>query len=56
MQTEIRILKGTAMTVVKYGFEALALRKVDEDLFDVFHGNFLRIILATRMTGHIFKQ
>jgi hypothetical protein len=29
--TEIRILEATVMTVVKYSYEAWALRKADED-------------------------
>ena len=36
------------MTVVKYGSEAWALRKTDEDLLDVFHRNCLRIVLGTQ--------
>ena len=35
LQTKIRILEATVMTVVKYGFEAWVLRKADEDLPDV---------------------
>jgi len=41
------------MTVVKYGSEAWALRKVDEDLLDVFQRNCLRTILCTWLTNHI---
>ena len=41
------------MTVVKYGSEAWALRKADENLLDVFQGNCLRIILGTRLTDRI---
>ena len=36
MQIKIRILEGTVMIVVKYGSEAWAFRKADEDLLDVF--------------------
>ena len=36
LQTKIRILEATVMTVVKYGSEAWVLRKADEDLLDVF--------------------
>ncbi|XP_065570475.1 uncharacterized protein LOC136033594 [Artemia franciscana] len=41
------------MTVVKYGSEALALRKTDENLLDVFQRNCLRIILGTRLTDRM---
>ena len=41
------------MTVVKYGSEAWALRKADEDLLDAFQSNCLRIVLCTRMTDCI---
>ena len=41
------------MTVAKYGSEALALRKADEDLLDVFQWNCLRIVLGTRLTDRI---
>ena len=33
--------------------EAWALRKVDEDLLDIFQRNCLWIILGTRLTDHI---
>ena len=33
--------------------EALALRKADENLLDVFHRNCLRIFLGTRLTDRI---
>ena len=36
LQTKIRILEATVMTVVKYGSEAWVLQKADEDLLDVF--------------------
>ena len=39
LHTKIKILEGTVMKVVKYGSEAWALRKVDEDLLDVFQRN-----------------
>ena len=41
------------MTVVKYGSEAWALRKVDENLPDVFQRNCLRIVQGTRLTDRI---
>ena len=41
------------MTVVKYGSEARALRKADEDLLDVFQINCLRIVLGTQLTDRI---
>ena len=41
------------MTVIKYGSEAWALRKSDENLLDVFQRNCLRIILGTRLTDCI---
>ena len=41
------------MTVVKYGSEAWALRKADEDLLDVFLRNCPRIVLGTRLTDRI---
>jgi len=52
LQTKIRILGATVMTVVKYGSEAWALRKADEYLLDVFQRNCLRIFLGTRMSDH----
>jgi len=48
LQTKIRILEATVMTVVKYGSEAWALRKEDENLLDVFQRNCLRIVLGTQ--------
>ena len=53
MQTKIKILETTVMTVVKFSSEAWALRKVDEDLLDVFQRNCLRIVLGTRLTDRI---
>ena len=53
MQTKIRILEATAMTVVKYGSEAWALQKADENLLDVFQRNCLRIVLGTQLTDRI---
>ena len=50
MQIKIRILEAT---VVKYGSEAWALRKADEDLLDVFQRNLLQIVLGTRLTDRI---
>ena len=41
------------MTVVKYGSEAWALRKADENLLHVFQRNCLRIVLGTRLTDRI---
>ena len=41
------------MTLVKYGSEAWALRKADENLLDVFQRNCLRIVLGTRLTDRI---
>ena len=40
------------MTVVKYGSEAWALRKADENLLDL-QRNCLRIVLGTRLTDYI---
>ena len=53
LQTKSRILEATVMTVVKYGSETWVLRKVDEDLLDVFQRNCLRIVLGTRLTERI---
>ena len=39
--------------VVKYGSEALALRKADEDLLDVFQRNCLWVVLGNRLTDRI---
>ena len=53
LQTKIRILEATVMTVVKYGSEAWTLQKADENLLDVFQRNCLRIVLGTRLTDRI---
>ena len=53
LRTKIRILGTAVMRLVNYGFEAWALWKADEDLLDVFHGNYLRIVLGTRRTDRI---
>ena len=53
LQTKIRILEATVMTVVKYGSEAWGLRKADENLLNVFQRNCLRIVLGTRLTDRI---
>ena len=52
LQTKIRILEATVMTVVKYGSEAWALRKADENLLDVFQRNCLRIIRKSAVQSH----
>ena len=39
--------------MVKYGSEAWALQKANEDLLEVFLRNHLQIILSTRLTGRI---
>ena len=41
------------MTVVKYGSEAWALQKADENLLDLFQRNCLRIVLGTQLTDCI---
>ena len=41
------------ITVVKYGSEAYALRKTDEDLLHIFQRNHLQTVLGTRLTDHI---
>ena len=53
LQTTIEILGGSEMTVVKYGSEAWALQKADEDLLDVFQRNSWRIILGAWLTDRI---
>ena len=53
LQTKIRILEATMMTVVKYGSEAWLFRKADEALQDVFQKDYLRIVLGTRLTDRI---
>ena len=47
VQTKIRILEATVMTVVKYGSEAWVLRKADENLLDFFQRDCLWIVLGT---------
>ena len=44
------------MTVVKYGSEALAVRKEEGNLVDVFQRNCLWIVLGTRLTDHILNS
>ena len=39
--------------MIKYGSEALVIRKADEDLLDIFHRNCLWIVLGTRITDSI---
>ena len=39
--------------MVKYGSEAWALQKADENFIDVFQRHCLQIVLGTRLTGHI---
>ena len=56
LQTKIRILEATVMTVDKYGSEEWALRKADENLLDVFQRNYLRIALGTRLTDRISNR
>ena len=53
LQTKIRILEATVMKLVKYGSEAWALQKAEENLLDVFQSNYLLILLGTRLTDHI---
>ena len=53
LQTKIRILEAKVMTIVKYGSEAWALRKADENLLDVFQRNYLRFVLGIRLTDRI---
>jgi hypothetical protein len=53
LQTKIRILKTTVMTVFKYSSEAWAFRKVDEDLLDFFQRNCLRTVLDTWLTDGV---
>ena len=50
------MFEATTMTVVKYGSEAWALQKKDEDLLDVFQRNCLRIRLGARLTDRILKS
>ena len=56
MPTKIRILAATVMTVIKYGLEAWAHPKADEDLLDVFPRDCLRIVLGIRLTDRISKS
>ena len=53
MQTKIKILEATVMTMVKYGSEAWVQRKADEVLLGVFQRNCLRTVLGTRLTDRI---
>jgi hypothetical protein len=53
LETKIRILEATVMTVVKYGSEAWALQKTDEDLLDVFQRNCLKTVLDSHLTDRI---
>ena len=53
LQTKIRILEATLLTVVKFGSEAWALRKADEHWLDVCQRNFIRIFLGSRLTDYI---
>ena len=43
MRSNIKILEATVITVVKYGSEASALCKMQEDLLDFFQRKCLRI-------------
>ena len=52
MQTKIRILEAAVMRVVKYGSEAWALRKADEDSLDIFQRNCLWTLLGIRQTDY----
>ena len=53
LQKKIRILEARVITVIKYGSEAWALRKVDENLLDFFQRNTLLIVIGTRLTDRI---
>ena len=44
------------MTVVKYGSEAWALEKADENLLDVFQRNCLWIVWGTWLTDHVLNS
>ena len=44
------------MTVVRYGPEAWALGKADENLLDVFQRNCLRIVLGTQLIDRISNR
>ena len=54
MRTKIRILEATVMTVIKYGPEAMALRKT-ENLLETFQRNCLRNVLGTQQTDPFLK-
>ena len=56
LQTKIRISEVTVMTVIKYGSEAWALRKADENSLDIFQRNCLRIVLGTKITDPILNS
>ena len=53
LQTKIRILDATVMTVVKYNSETLLLQKADEDLLDVLQRNCLRIFPGTQLIDRV---
>jgi len=53
VQTKTRILEATMMTVIKYGSEAWALRKADEDLLDVVQRNCSLIAVGIQLTDCI---
>jgi len=53
LQAKIGILKATLMTLVKYGFGMLALRKTEMNLLDIFRRKFLLVVLSTYLTDHI---
>jgi len=42
--------------MIKYGFQAWAIRKMEKDLLDVFHRNCQRIALGTRLTDRILSS
>ena len=47
LQSKIRILEVTVKTMIIYGFEIWALRKLGEDTLDIFYWNHQRIFLGT---------
>ena len=53
LETKIRILVVTVMAAVELYFEAKKLRKIDEDLLDVFQRNCLRIVFGNWLTGGV---
>ena len=53
LRTKITILEATVITVAKYGSEAWAFPKTEEDLQDVFQRNYRRTVLGTRLTDRI---